>query len=60
MDTSQNCHNPMITIENRGQAILTTDYWYTPHAHAGYLYLSWNAGAGRLLIPDSQIPYSAK
>lgn len=44
----------MITIENRGQAILTTDYWDTPHAHAGYLYLSWNAGAGRLLIPDRQ------
>ena len=41
-------------IQNRGQAILSTDYWDTPHALAGYLYLSWNAGAGRLLIPDSQ------
>lgn len=41
-------------IENRGQAILSTDYWDTPHAKAGYFYLTWNSGAGRLLIPDSQ------
>ena len=46
----------MITIQNRGQAILSTNYWDTPHARAGYLYLSWNASAGRLLIPDSQKP----
>ena len=46
----------MITFENRGQAIARTNYWDSEHAKAGYLYLSWNAGAGRLLIPDSQKP----
>jgi hypothetical protein len=33
-----------------------TDYWDTEHAAAGLFYLSWNAGAGRLLVPDSQKP----
>lgn len=44
----------LITINNRGQAILATDYWATPAAAAGYVFLSWNAGAGRVLIPDSR------
>lgn len=46
----------MITISNRGQAILSTDYWGSEHASRGYFYLSWNAGAGRLLVPDAQKP----
>lgn len=46
----------MLTIENRGQAIAKTNYWDSDHAQAGYLYLTWNAGASRLLIPDSQKP----
>lgn len=33
-------------IENRGQAILSTDYWDTPHAHAGYLYLPGTPAPG--------------
>jgi hypothetical protein len=41
-------------IQNRGQSILTTDYWDSDHARAGYCFLSWNAGSGRVLIPDSQ------
>jgi hypothetical protein len=41
-------------IENRGQAIAQTDYWDSEHARAGYVFLSWNAGAARLLLPDSQ------
>lgn len=41
-------------ILNRGQAILSTDYWDSKHAQAGAFFLSWNAGAARLLIPDSQ------
>lgn len=44
----------MITIENRGQAIAQTNYWQTEHAQRGLFYLTWNAGAGRLLVPDSQ------
>jgi hypothetical protein len=41
-------------IANKGQAIASTDYWDSAHATAGKFFLSWNAGAARLLIPDSQ------
>lgn len=41
----------MLKIENRGQVIASTDYWNSEHAVAGYCYLSWNAGAARLLVP---------
>lgn len=44
----------MIEIRNKCQAIELTNYWDTEMAANGYLYLSWNAGAGRVLIPDSQ------
>lgn len=44
----------MFLISNRGQAIVDTNYWDSEHARAGLFYLSWNAGAGRLLVPDSQ------
>ena len=43
-------------IQNRGQALLATDYWDSPNARAGYFYLSWNAGAWRVLVPDNQKP----
>ncbi len=43
----------MLTIQNRGQAIASTNYWDSEHALAGYCYLTWNAGAARLLVPDS-------
>lgn len=43
----------MLTIENQGQAIKATNYWDSEHARRGLLYLSWNAGAGRVLIPDA-------
>lgn len=46
----------MISIVNEGQAIKNTDYWQTEQARAGYLFLSWNAGAARLLIPDAAKP----
>lgn len=46
----------LITIQNAGQRILSTDYWDSEHAGQGLFYLSWNAGAGRLLVPDSQKP----
>lgn len=44
----------MLTIENQGQAIKSTNYWDSNHAKSGYCYLTWNAGAGRLLVPDNQ------
>lgn len=44
----------MLTIRNQGQAIAETNYWDSEHAQAGALYLSWNAGAARLLVPDSE------
>ena len=40
-------------IVNKGQAIERTDYWDSPQGQAGYLFLSWNAGAGRVLLPDA-------
>ncbi|HAV1239711.1 TPA: hypothetical protein JGU28_004489 [Salmonella enterica] len=42
----------MFTISNSGQAIRETNYWQTEQALGGYVYLSWNAGAARLLVPD--------
>lgn len=45
-----------IQIGNRGQAIAKTNYFDLELAQRGLFYLSWNAGAGRLLVPDSQKP----
>jgi hypothetical protein len=44
----------MFIIINDGQAIKETNYWRGKYAAAGFFYLTWNAGAGRLLVPDSQ------
>lgn len=46
----------MLQIENKGQAITSTNYWDSDHAKAGYCFLSWNAGAARLLLPDALKP----
>ena len=46
----------MLIIHNQGQAIRSTSYWDSEQAQAGYVYLTWNAGAGRLLIPDRLKP----
>ncbi|EOV9687702.1 hypothetical protein ACN5L4_003688 [Cronobacter turicensis] len=46
----------MISVVNEGQAIKHTDYWQSEQARAGYLFLSWNAGAARLLVPDAAKP----
>ena len=43
----------MITITNNGQAVAGTNYWQTEHANVGMLYLSGNAGALRLLVPEA-------
>jgi len=44
----------LITFGNDGQKIVSTNYWESEHARRGFCYLSWNAGAARLLVPDSQ------
>lgn len=41
-----------ICIGNDGQAIRQTNYWDLDMASRGLYYLSWNAGAARLLVPD--------
>src|ERR1700744_5802447 len=42
----------MITIANDGQNLITTNYWDSEYAKMGLIYLTWNAGAARLLLPD--------
>lgn len=42
----------MIKIQNDGARITATDYWHTDHAAQGLCYMSGNAGAWRLLVPD--------
>lgn len=49
MDTD-NC----IIIANNGQAIAKTNYFDSDLAARGMYFLSWNAGAGRLLVPDAR------
>ena len=46
----------LLTVENNGQEITRTNYWNSKNAlSGGFRYLSCNAGAARLLVPDSQI-----
>ncbi|SCC90986.1 conserved hypothetical protein [Thiomonas sp. X19] len=45
--------NEWLGIVNQGQSIASTNYWGSEMERAGYVYLSWNAGAARLLLPDS-------
>lgn len=49
----------MFTIINTGPRIKETNYWDSEHARLGLFYLSWNAGAGRVLVPDSRKPMLA-
>jgi hypothetical protein len=46
--------NQFIQIANSGQAVKSTNYFDTVAAARGQFFLSWNAGAGRLLVPDSE------
>ena len=43
----------MITIANNGPDIADTNYWASEHANVGLCYLSGNAGAWRLLVPEA-------
>ncbi|AEM48067.1 hypothetical protein Acife_1944 [Acidithiobacillus ferrivorans SS3] len=44
---------PLLLIENNGIEITDTNYWESDWAMRDLCYLSWNAGAGRLLVPDN-------
>ena len=44
-----------LRIRNDGPAIVASDYWDSEYATAGAVYLSVNAGAFRLMMPDNQI-----
>lgn len=45
----------LIVIRNNKQAIDYTNYWESEDALHGLFYLTWNAGAARLLVPDNQL-----
>jgi len=49
----------MIYIENDGQAIAGTDYWESEWSARGLAMISMNAGAFRILVPDSMAPQVA-
>lgn len=46
----------LFDIRNRGQTLVSTTYWDTEHARNGSFYLTWNAGAARLLVPEARAP----
>ncbi len=46
----------LLIFANDHQNIRSTNYFDSEQAARGFLYLSWNAGAGRLLIPDNKLP----
>jgi hypothetical protein len=41
----------LIAIGNNVMDISSTNFWETSWAQSGLCFLSWNAGAGRLLVP---------
>nr|WP_288120019.1 hypothetical protein [Thiomonas sp.] len=43
----------MILISNDGAEIESTNYWDTEHGRSGLCFLSGNAGAWRLLVPQA-------
>lgn len=42
----------MITVSNNGQEIVSTNHFDSKYAKNGFLYVTINAGAVRLLVPD--------
>lgn len=46
-----------IVVENNGQLIESTNYWETSNAKSGFVFVSINAGAYRVLVPDSQVAF---
>jgi len=56
----------VLQIQNDGPEVISTNYWQTAHSRRGYLYLSFNAGALRVLVPEAalgvlgQLPLAAR
>lgn len=50
----------LIMIISDGQLIKETNYWDTLHAERGLFFMSGNAGAWRLLVPDMHKPVLAE
>lgn len=44
--------NDLLKFENDGAIIQRTNFFESSIAQSGKMYLSWNAGVGRLLVPD--------
>lgn len=44
----------MLTIVNSGQSTIESNFWDSDCARRGLFYLSWNACAAHLLVPDNQ------
>jgi hypothetical protein len=44
-----------LQIKNHGQAIVASNYWDSELANDGNAFLSVNAGAFRLMLPDNQL-----
>jgi hypothetical protein len=42
-----------IVIGNSGQQISFTNFWDSEIARNGFVYMSWNAGVARILVPDN-------
>jgi hypothetical protein len=60
--STQNYYAPidkefLLSICNSGQDISDTNFWDSEIASRGFTFLSWNAGAARLMVPDRLIPY---
>jgi hypothetical protein len=47
--------NNFIAISNAGADIASTNYFQSAKAFSGMLYVSWNASAARILVPDNQL-----
>lgn len=47
----------MIEIINNGGQLVSTNYFDSENAQAGFAYLSWNAGDARLLVPDNRVDW---
>lgn len=44
-----------ISFENNGPTLIASNYWDSDYAKRGFLFLTTNAGAYRLLVPDLQL-----
>jgi hypothetical protein len=53
---SPNINMPFLSICNSGPEIADTNFWDSELANKGFIYLSWNAGVARLMVPESFSP----